>query len=590
LGRFLNPFAIKVPLLDPERFLERTLPYVRPLIGWFGVVLWFAVVVPALLGAFLHWPELSEGFVDRVLTPQNVFVIWLIFPVIKAFHELGHGYMAKAFGGEVHDIGIMFLVFSPIPYVDASSASAFPERHRRALVGAAGMIVEVFIAALAYYVWANAEAGLVRAVAFNTMLIGGVTTVAFNGNPLLRFDGYYILADLLEIPNLRARSNAYLGYLFERYALGHRKADRPETTEGEPSWLVGYAVASFVYRMLIIVAIFLFVLEISLILGVVMVALSLVGWVGVPLAKAFRFLVADARTKDVRGRASLVLGGLAAGAVLLLFVVPMPYRTVAEGVVWVPEETLVRAETDGFIERVVAPPGSVAKARELLFQCSDPDLETEVAVLEARSRVLRARYYEEIVVSKARAQIVAEEQRRVAERLAWARDRQQGLAIRSGVEGVFLPIQPEDLPGRFVQKGQPLAHLLQDEPLTVRAVVNEDDIDLVRLSGTVAQVRFAEHFGDVLKAGIERIEPTASTRLPSSALGSVGGGRIAIDPRDERGLQAVHNYFVVELKLPPGPVAELGGRVYVRFAHPPRPLAAQWYRGVRQIFLSRLDV
>ena len=222
MGRFLNPFAVRVPVLDPERFLTRGLPFVRPLTGWIGVALWLAVVVPAVVLVGSNWSGLSEGFVDRVLTPQNLFLIYLIFPVIKALHELGHGFVARRFGAEVHDMGIMFLVFTPIPYVDASSASALPQKTRRALVGAAGMIVEVFVAALAFYVWLNAEPGAVRTVAFNAMLIGGVTTLGFNANPLLRFDGYYILADLIEIPNLRSRSNAFIGYLMERYVLSHR--------------------------------------------------------------------------------------------------------------------------------------------------------------------------------------------------------------------------------------------------------------------------------------------------------------------------------------------------------------------------------
>ena len=105
--------------------------------------------------------------------------------MLKALHELGHGYAVKAFGGAVHELGVMFLVFAPVPYVDASAASEFRSKWRRALVGAAGMIVEVFIAALALYVWLAVEEGFVRALAYNVMLIAGISTVLFNGNPLL---------------------------------------------------------------------------------------------------------------------------------------------------------------------------------------------------------------------------------------------------------------------------------------------------------------------------------------------------------------------------------------------------------------------
>ena len=137
-----------------------------------------------------------------MLSAQNLLLLWLVFPVIKLLHELGHAYAAKAGGGEVHEMGMMLLVFMPVPYVDATAAGGFRSKWRRALVGAAGMLVELFIASLCMFVWVLVEPGVMRAVAFNVMLIAGVSTVVFNGNPLLRFDGYYILSDLIEIPNL----------------------------------------------------------------------------------------------------------------------------------------------------------------------------------------------------------------------------------------------------------------------------------------------------------------------------------------------------------------------------------------------------
>ena len=174
--------------------------------------------MPAIFLAAHHWRELTADISDRILAVDNLLLIAVCYPVIKALHELGHGYAVKAFGGAVHEVGVMFLVFAPMPYVDASASSEFRSKWRRALVGAAGMGVEVFVAALALYVWLLVEPGLVRALAYNIMLIASVSTVLFNGNPLLRYDGYYILTDVLEIPNLWQRAARYWGYLVERYA------------------------------------------------------------------------------------------------------------------------------------------------------------------------------------------------------------------------------------------------------------------------------------------------------------------------------------------------------------------------------------
>ena len=171
--------------------------------------------------------------------------------MIKALHELGHASATKAGGGEVHDVGIILLVLLPVPYVEASAATVFKSKYRRAVVGAAGIAVELFVAAIAFYMWLLIEPGLLRAILFNVMLIASVSTLLFNGNPLLRYDAYYILADLIEIPNLAARSTRYWGYLIERYILGVRDAEAPEASRAEKAWFLFYGFASTLYRIFV---------------------------------------------------------------------------------------------------------------------------------------------------------------------------------------------------------------------------------------------------------------------------------------------------------------------------------------------------
>ena len=202
------------------------IPGVGAALIWIPAVIWLLVVIAGIILAAVHWQDLTENLADRALTPQNLILLWFIYPVVKALHELGHAYTAKLEGGEVHEIGIMFLVFVPVPYVDVSSAWGFRDKRKRMLVGAAGIAVELFLGSLALFVWLTVEVGMVHVVAYNVMLISGVSTLLFNGNPLLRFDGYYVLADALEIPNLGGRSNKYLGYLIQRYLF--RVSDRRE--------------------------------------------------------------------------------------------------------------------------------------------------------------------------------------------------------------------------------------------------------------------------------------------------------------------------------------------------------------------------
>jgi len=590
-SRFLSPFAIQIPLLDPDRFLARTAPTLRPLFGWMGALLWLAVVLPALVLVGIHWSDLTHNFLDRLLSPQNLLVIWLVFPLLKVLHELGHGYAARHFGCEIHDMGIMFLVFAPVPYVDASSSWALASKYRRALVGAGGMLVEIFIAAIAFYVWLAAEPGAVRVAAYNALIIGGATTLLFNGNPLLRFDGYYILSDLLEIPNLRVRANRYLGYVLERYLLGSSDVRKPHTAPGEPAWFVSYSVAAFVYRFFVVAAILTWMLDWNFVVGVALGLFAAVGWFGMPTFKIVKHLLSSPSLRRVRGRALTISGGLLCLLLTALVLIPVPLRTRAEGVVWIPEEAFVRAGCEGFVARLVAEPGSWVEPGDLLIELRDPQLETEVAVQAARVRELEARYTAERSRDKVAAQITQGRLDQGRRELGRTRERAANFEIRSGTSGSFVAPHSDDLPGRYVSQGQLLAYVVDLASIRVRAVVPQDDIHLVRERTADVQVRLADRLAETHPAIVKRVVPGASERLPSVALGSGGGGEVAVDPSDSQGDRAVQSMFEVELELPAElPVVTAGGRVFVRFDHGLEPLATQWYRRVRQLFLSRFEV
>jgi putative peptide zinc metalloprotease protein len=590
-GQFASILSWRMPVVDPERFLARTLPVARPFVGWFGAVLWLAVVGTAVVLGAAHWDDLTRNVADRVFAAQSLLLLWLAFPVVKALHELGHAYTAKAYGGEVHDMGVMLLVLTPVPYVDASSASAFRSKWRRIAVGAAGMAVELFLAALALFVWLSAQPGLVRTLAYNVIFIAGVSTVVFNANPLLRFDGYYILADLLEIPNLRQRANAYVGYLVERYLFGRAEAEAPPASRGERGWAFFYAVASFAYRVLVVVGIVLFIASQFFMLGVLLALAAVVAWAVVPAGKGLSVLFTSPRLRKVRTRAVAVSAALVALVAGLVTLVPVPYRSRAEGVVWIPEEAIVRAGIEGFVERVVTRPGSAVRRGDVLFECQDPFLAARIVVLTARLQELRARYTAERVADRVKAEIVREEMAYVERSLARAREQEAALTVRSAVDGTFVAPVADDLPGRFVKQGEVLGHVVDLARLTVRAVVGQGDVDLVRSRTFGVQVRLAERLDDVVDAMLRREVPSATERLPSSALGTAGGGRIAVDPTDTQGVRAMETVFQLDLDVPSSRrLVNVGGRVHVRFDHGWEPLAGQWYRQVRQLFLARFSV
>ena len=588
---FRNPLSMRFKLFDPEPFLARFQGVVRPFFSWVGGLLWLAVVGWALALVAMHWPELTEDITDRVLAPENLVLMWVIFPILKAFHEFGHAFAVKRLGGEVHEMGIIFLVFTPIPYVDASSSSAFRSKWERAFVGAAGMMAELFIAALAMFVWVGVEPGPARAVAYNIVFIAGVSSVLFNINPLLRYDGYYILTDLLEIPNLAPRGMNYLKYLAQRRLFGMQDAEPPFSTTGERFWFFAYSVSAFVYRIFIYTFIVLFIAGKFFFVGVLLAAWAVMNMFLIPLWKATDFLLSSPSLGRRRARAVAVSIGLLVVAVAATCLLPVPLSTRTEGVMWVPEEAFVRAGSEGVVETIVASPGSQVRAGDLLIQCTDPLLPARIRVLEARYAELRTMYDNQILTKRLEAQITAEEMEHVAGQLADARQRASELAVYSQADGTFLVPDAQDLPGLFVRRGQVLGYVVEPGAVTVRVVVPQPDAELVRERTRLVQVRLPENFSEVTEATLKREVPAATDRLPGRALGQPGGGSVAIDPRDEQGLTSFQKMFLFDIEPPAAAWAlNVGGRVYVRFDHGREPLVWRWYRAVRQLFLARFHV
>jgi putative peptide zinc metalloprotease protein len=586
-----NPLAMRFSLLDPERFLVRSQWLVRPLFSWVGAILWLFVVGVAVVLAGVHWPELTENLTDRVLAPQNLLLIWLVFPFLKAFHEFGHAFVIKLLGGEVHEMGMMLLVLTPVPYVDASSASAFHSKWERVVVGAAGMAVELFIAALALFLWIVVEPGPVRVVAYNIILIAGVSSLLFNGNPLLRYDAYYILGDLLEIPNLGPRGLRYLGFLIQRYLFGLRDEEPPLSAPGERVWFVIYTLSAFVYRIFLYAAIISFIAGKFFIIGVLMAIWAVLSMIVYPLAKALKFLFSSPKLARNRAKAILVTGLIVGCILAAVTLVPVPLGTVSEGVMWIPEQCFLRAGTEGFVERLIARPGARVKPGDPLIECSDPLLPAQIRVLESKLNELKALYESQIFSDRVQAQITQEEMENVRGQLDDARQRAGELTIHSQASGAFLVPNPQDLPGRFVRRGELVGYVVDPSVITARVIVLQADVDLVRQRTRAVQVRLPEKISTIVPAVLKREVPAATDQLPGRALGQMGGGTIAIDPRDTTGLKAFQKNFLFDIELPPSiRLFQVGARVHVRFDHGDEALIWRWYRSLRQLLLKKFYV
>lgn len=584
----LNPLALRLPVFDPDDFLTALMPLVRPLYSWLGWVIFFATVAYALVLAALNWGPLTENVADRVFARENLLLMLVAYPVVKALHELGHAFTIKRWGGSVHEIGVMFLVFVPVPYVDASDSIAFASKWRRALVGAAGILVEIFLASVAMILWAGAEEGLPRAFALNVMLIGGVSTLLFNGNPLLRFDGYYVLSDLIEIPNLGQRANSYLSYLVQRYGFGLDWIDNPVTAPGEGRWLFCYAIAAFLYRLVISAAIIGLVATRFFVLGLLLAAWALFLMLMLPMLKGIWYLFTSPSLRRHRGRAFAVTGGVLGLVLAGFLVVPMPYNTIAEGVVMPPPEAYANAGAEGVVQEIYVREGQTVQPGDALMRIEDPLLASRRSLTIAQIEEIKRRLTAQALIEQTQQRILTDELEAAQADLELTDTRIAEQVLRAGAAGrVILPVST-DLVGRFVKRGDLMAVVATFEDPVVRVLVPEEAADLVRNETLAVNVRFATDTAEDHQAQIVRAAPSLTHRLPSLALAAEGGGKIALDPGQPRDrMLAIGAFYQLDLALAGSQhVSVYGDRVLVRFSHGETPLAGRIYRSATRVFLK----
>lgn len=586
----LNPMSLKLPLLNPDRLLAALSPYLRWCFGPIGALLWLSMVLPAMVLAAQHWDELTHNFSDRVLSSSNLLVMLAVYPVVKLLHELGHGFAVKRWGGAVRELGLMFLIFAPVPYVEASSSAAFSSKYHRALVAGAGILVEVFLASLALYVWLLAEAGVVRALAYNVMIIGGVSTVLVNGNPLLRYDGYYILSDLIEIPNLAQRGHAWWTYLLDRYAFGSSDAVRPDETRAEQRWLFVYTPLAWCYRTLVTVSVIFIVAGKFFVFGAIMACWSAFGLIGMPLRKGWQHLRNASSLQHCRARATRRTA-MAVGAFLILLLgVPVPLYTPALGVVWLPDQSMLHAQESGFFANWLIAPGQPVQAGQALYRMSNRQLQADLAVNRAKYVQAKARYDADQFSNPVKATVSHRQMQEAQEVLERTQQRVKRLVGIAASHGRLMAATPQDMPGRYYKKGELVGYVLDRQALIVRVVVQQDDIDLVHERLTGVRLRPSDALERVYESRVVRSFPGGVEELPTAALGLSAGGTVPTQPNDPNGLKTLQRVFIVDLALPEDVTPMFGERVHVRFEHGTECLAKQGWRRLRQVFLSHFSV
>lgn len=598
-GFLTSLLFIRIPLWDPDRFLDTWVGLVGKLFTGYGFLVWVGIVGAGLWAVGGHIGELTSR-ASGVLAPKNLPLLYAALFLVKIFHEMGHAFSCKHFGrqagtrGEVHKMGVTFIVFTPLPFVDASSSWALRNKLHRVVVGASGMLVELAIAGIAGILWSRTPEGTtVHAIAYNMMFIASVSTLLFNGNPLLRFDAYYILLDVLEIPNLESRSRLYFCYLVKRYLWGLRKAYDPSHTKGEKGWLAFYAVAAVVCRVVVFSAIILFLGGKFFAVGVLFAVIMAAVWGLVPLGKVIRYLATSHELNRVRARATLT----SVMAVLCLVVgvglVRVPDRCRIEGVVEPCELALVHMETAGFVNNFLDSGAKTGPDGPPLIEASSPELEAQRGRLLAEFRRLQVKRQFAQTQEAAAAQIIKEKIAALEEQMDRNNQDLRALALKSPISGTWVAPDIHRIKGAYLRRGHYIGVAANLENVRIRAIAGQMVAgQLIKEAEPAVEIRVRGQPDMEVVGRIETIIPAGHERLPSAALGYAAGGSTQIDLKDPSGRQAAEPFFEI-LVVPFLQEADRlrpGQTVLLRFETSPKPLLVQGYRSLLQLFQRRFQI
>ena len=578
-GAFVNPLFMRTKLADPGPLLNRLAPLAEVLFSRTALVLWLIAMLWALLAAGTHYGELKAHALQLVDAPRSFLLAWVCYPLVKLLHEMGHGLAVRRFGGEVREVGMSLMFLVPAPYVDASAANSFPSARQRMVVSAAGILVETSLAAAALVLWMLVSAGPVRDAAMVVVLIGFVSTLAFNANPLLRLDGYHILCDALQLPNLASRSQAW--WLRQWLQLLRREQPPAETSlsAGERKWLLAYAPLSWLYRVALLLTLISWVGGHSWLLGWA-AAIFVIAWLS---RRAWLWLAAAGVKAQ---RAGL---GVVAGALVLLVAVPAPQSVVTRGVVWPPPSAQLRAQTAGFVEEVVAKDGAQVNAGDAVLTLRDPVLLAQRERIASEQMGLRTQQYSSMLSDPAGFQRLDADVKRTQAELARSEEQIAQLEVRSGMAGHVSWSRPQDLPGSYAKRGALLGHVVVPGTAHVRFALPEDEFLRVRGNVRGVQVVLAETPFDVREAQLLPQLPGATQELPSPALGDKHGGPIPVESSDKEGVRSRVPVFVLDVALQDHDPGRIGGRAWVKLDLPAEPVGWQLWHRLRQLFVRQFN-
>lgn len=543
----INPIFIRIPLLTPDRLLERILPALSWINTRVALVASLMLWIVAALHLVSGWDRFVGSAGNVFSLDQGVYLLasWV---ALKLFHELGHGLTCKHYGGYVREAGVALLLLAPIPYVDVTSSWRLRSKWARIHIAAAGMIVEATVASFALLLWSYSPDGILSQLCVNIVVMATATTVLFNANPLMRFDGYYILTDLLELPNLYTRGHQFISAISRRWLLGEASVQLPNTTR----FVALYAVAAWCWRLFVCVSLICGAAALLHGAGVVIAAVAIFSWFIVPAYRLVRTLWMEADWKRT-ARFVVLVGGAAAAGFALLSYTPWPFPRRSPGVVEYEPLSVVRAKSAGFLQEIHVTPGEMVAAGQLLARLENPELHNQLKLLElsVKESELRCRIYRqrhEMAAYQAEAEQLAALQKQLAEK----QKQVAGLSIRASTGGQVIGRALPHLIGTYLTEGEELCRVGRESAKEIQLSIHQDDVE--SFQARVGQTLSIRSSNGLVHASLTRISPRASERATHPALCAPNGGPLPVrqtsDGDSNDGIVLLEPRFIGHVTLP----------------------------------------
>ena len=528
-----NLFWIKVPLGNPDRLIRALLPGSGWLFSPVATALGLILMVAAAWTTATNWDQfLSASTI--LFSPRNWLWMTVAWIALKVVHELAHAIACRRYGGEVREVGIAFVLFAPLAYVDVTSSWRLPSKWSRIHVSIAGIYVELLVAAAAALIWQHAESKFAAHMLYNLIVMASVSTVLFNANPLMRFDGYFILSDLLEIPNLYAEGSKTVQRHINRFLFG--SSVKTEQIRCSRRWWVGcYGWASAAWRIVLCVSLAIAASVLFHGAGFALTILAVAGWVGKPAWQFTRGLITRYNSNPMQVWRALSLFSLTLVVVgLALFRMPSPATVSAPGVVEYQNVQNLRSLTGGFVREILVVDGQQVVAGQRLLVLENPevsrsyhDLCLEIEQTEVKYQAAVDRH-ETTDAQIAQRQIAA-----LTEQLSEAQVRFESLAVTAPVSGKIIKRSMQQLLGAYLPEGEPMLSIGNENSKEVIVSIDQSHFDSVSPHvGQPVHIRAGSRARVTGK--LQRVEPRATTRLIHPALSANAGGPLEVAPSAKR--------------------------------------------------------